>query len=377
MGRGQTDLVAVARITGRGLLRNDALRQFAREGLGNRQVDIPGTRHAHRLIDVAAARQRVADGFDLRGVVMGFILELQEPLLGLSVDVDVDIDRAGVVLFRDLHVVQHPLLLEVAGADRRHVHQAETLVFASQFAADAQVQGQRVLDLLLGERLLDGDALQFGREGRVAAVVAPIGIEDAQFGFIGVASLGAEVFHHLTQVVVVHRQPHPLATGLQFRIRHLPEALQHLDRLHLGLLHVAQHREVLLARLHGVDIVVTNLFQLGIGHPIVEQQQLRRADVDLSFGVDQPHAVDGRRGTLVELSGQELHGDVFAAREITLIGHGVGHHLAEDRIAALLQQFPAEAEQVVDAEQAHFAQFEVQVGIQLPAQALGLDPEAG
>ena len=250
-------------------------------------------------------------------------------------------------------------------------------MLTAQLAADAQVQRQRILDLRLGERLLDGDALQFGREGRVAAVVAPIGVENAQFGLIGIAALGAEILHHLAQVVVVHRQPHPLAVRLQLRIRHLPETLQYLDGLHLGLLHVAQHREVFLARLHGVDVIMADLLQLGIGHLVVEQQQLRRTDVDLGLGVDQPHTVDSRRGALVELPGQVLHGDVFAAREVARVGHGVGHHLAENRVAALLQQFPAEAEQVVDAEQAHFAQFQIQVGIQLPAQALGLDPEAG
>ncbi len=59
--RRQTDLVAVARIPRRGLLRDDALRQFARKRLGHGLPDVARTRHAHRLIDVAAARQRVAD----------------------------------------------------------------------------------------------------------------------------------------------------------------------------------------------------------------------------------------------------------------------------------------------------------------------------
>ena len=308
---------------------------------------------------------------------MGFVLELQEPFLGLPIDIHVDIDRAGVVLLRDLHVVQQPLLLQVAGADRRHVHQAKALVLAAQFAADAQVERQRIFDLLLDERFLDGDALQLGREGRVAAMVAPIGVEDAQFGFIGIAALGAEVFHHLAQVVVVHRQPHLLAVGLQFGIRHFPETIEHLHGFHLGLLHVAQHREVLLARLHGIDVVMADFGQLGVSHLVVEQQQFRRTDVDLRLRVDQPHAIDGRRGALVELSGQVLHGDIFASREVAGIGHGVGHHLAENRITALFQQLRREAEQVVDVQQAHFAQCEIQVCVQLAAQALGLDPEAG
>ena len=302
---------------------------------------------------------------------------MQEPLLGPPVYIDVDIDRAGVVLLRDLQIVQQAFLPEVARADGRHIHQAEALVLTAQFAADTQVQRQRIFDLLLDERLLDGDALQLGREGRVAAVVAPVSVEDAQLGFVGIAPLRTEVFHHLAQVVGVHRQTHRLAVRLQFGIRHLPEPFEHPDGLHFGLLHVAEHREVLLTRFDGVDVVMPDLRQLPVGRLVIENEQPRRADVDPGLGIDQPHAVDGRSGALVELPGQILHGDIFAPREVERVGHRVGHHLAENRIAALFQQLFAEAEKVVDAEQAHLAQRQVQIGVQLAAQALGLDPEAG
>ena len=310
-------------------------------------------------------------------MVVGFVLELQQPLLGPPVDIDVDIDRAGVVLLRDLQIVQQAFLPEVARADGRHIHQAEALVLTAQFAADTQVQRQRIFDLLLDERLLDGDALQLGREGRVAAVVAPVSVEDAQLGFVGIAPLRTEVFHHLAQVVGVHRQTHRLAVRLQFGIRHLPEPFEHPDGLHFGLLHVAEHREVLLTRFDGVDVVMPDLRQLPVGRLVIENEQPRRADVDPGLGIDQPHAVDGRSGALVELPGQILHGDILAPREVERVGHRVGHHLAENRIAALFQQLFAEAEKVVDAEQAHLAQRQVQIGVQLAAQALGLDPEAG
>ena len=193
--RGQTDLVAVARVARRGLLRDDALRQLARERVAHLLVDVARTRHAHRLVDVAAARQRIADraaqagrgaaeGLDLRRVVVRFVLELHEPPLRPAVDIHVDVDRAGVVLVRDLQVVEQPLPAQVARADRRHVHQADALVLAPQLAPHAQVEGQRALDLLLEERLLDGDALQLGREGRMAAVVAPVGIQDPQLRLV-------------------------------------------------------------------------------------------------------------------------------------------------------------------------------------------------
>ena len=307
---------------------------------------------------------------------MGLVLELQEPLLGPAVDVDIDVDRAGVVLLRDLLIVQQPLLLQVAGADRGDIHQAEALVLAAQFAADTQVEGQRILDFVLDERLLDGDALEFGREGRMAAVVAPVGIQNAQLRLVGIASLAAEVLDHLVEVVGIHRQPHPLAVGFQFVVRHLAEALEHPDGLHLGLLHVAEDREILFARLNGVDVVVADTGQLLLGDAVIEEQHLGRADVHLRLGIDQPHAVHGRSGPLVELAGKALHGDIFAAREVERIAHLVGYHLSEDTVAALFEQIPRKAEQVIDVQQTQFAQREVQVRVQLATKTLRLHPEA-
>ena len=388
MGRCQPDLIAVTGVARGGLLRNDALRELAFERIGHLLVDIAGTRYTHGLVDVAAPRQRVADSaaqtgrsaaerLDLGRVVMGFVLELQEPLLGRPVDIDIDVYRAGVVLVAHFQVVQQPFLAQVAGADGRHVHQADALVLAAQFAADAQVEGQRILDLVLCERLLDRDALQLGGEGRMAAVVTPIGVEDAQLGLVGVAPLGTEIFHHLAQVVGIHRQPVPLAAGFQFGVGHLGEAFQHGDGLHLGLFHVGQHVQILLARLDRVDIVMADARQVFVGNGIVEQQQLRRADAHLGRRVDQPHAVDGRRGTLVELAGEVLHGDVFPSRQVARIGHAVGYHFAKDAVTALFEQLSAEPEQVVDVEQPQAADVQVQIGVQLPAQAVGLDPETG
>ena len=310
-------------------------------------------------------------------MVVGFVLELQQPLLGPAVHVDIDIDRAGVVLVAHLHIVQQPLLAQVAGADRGHVHQADALVLAAQLTPDAQVEGQRIFDFVLDERLLDRNSLQLGREGRMAAMVAPIGIEDAQFGFIGIAALGAEIFHHLAQIVGVHRQSVLRAVGRQLGVGHLREAFEHGDGLHLGLLHVAEHVQVLFARLDGIDIVAFDPRDLLVGHRAVEQQQLRRTDAHLGRRVDQPHAIHGRRGALVELAGKILHGDILLSREVARIGHAVGHHFAEDAVAGLFEQVLRKAEQIVNVQQPQFADIEVQVGVQFPAQAFGLDPETG
>ena len=122
---------------------------------------------------------------------------------------------------------------------------------------------------------------------------------------------------------------------------------------------------------------MADLRQLLVGYPVVEEQQLRRADAHVGRRIDQPYAIHGRSGPLVELSGQILHGNILAALEVARIGYRVGYHLAEDRVTALLEQLLREAEQIIDVQQAQVAQREVQIRVELPAQALGLDPEAG
>ena len=388
VGRGQSDLIAVARITGSGLEADDALGQFAGQRFAYGLIDISRTRHTHRLIDVAATRQRIADGtaqagrssaerFDLGRVVMGFVLELQEPFLGPVIDVHIDENAACVVLLAHLQVVEQSLAAQVTGTDRRQVHQADALALAPQFAADFQVKRQRAFDLVFHERLLDRNVLQLGREGRMTAMVAPVRIENPQLGFERIATLSPEIFDHFAQVVGIHRQTVLLAVGIEFRIFHLPEPVQYRHRFHGGAFQIVQDPQILLARLHGIDIIATNTLHRLLGKFRREDQQLRTLDLHLGRRIDQPHAVHGRSRSLVELSGQALHSQKAVAAQIARIRHGIGNHLAEDPVTALLQQFVRKTEQVVHVQQPQAVERKIQVGIQVAEQALGLDPEFG
>ncbi len=248
-------------------------------------------------------------------------------------------------------------------------------MLAAQLAAHFEVEAERTLDLVLHERLLDLDVLQLRGEGRVAAVVAPVGVEDAQLRFVGFAPLLAEVAHHLAQVVAVHRQAVRLAVGFQLGIGHAREAFEHRHGAHVGLLGLAQHRHVLLARLDGIDAVAADALHLLSGHRIVEDVETRGADAHIGLGVDQAHAIHGRSGPLVELARQALHGQVLRTRKVAAVRHAVRGRFAEHGITALFEQLLRKAEEVVDIQQAQRAQIEVQVVVQLAAQALGLHAE--
>ncbi len=147
MGGGETYLVAVRGVACCGFAGDDPLRQFARQGVRNRGIDVARTGHAHGLIDIRTARQRVSNGaaqagacaaerLNLSRVVMGLVFELKQPFLLLSVHIHINKYRAGVVLFALFHIVEQPFLAQVASANSRQLHQAERLLLSFEFFAD-------------------------------------------------------------------------------------------------------------------------------------------------------------------------------------------------------------------------------------------------
>ena len=306
---------------------------------------------------------------------MGLVLELEQPAFLASVDVDIDEDAAGIVLLALLHVVQQALLPQVPGADGRQFHQAERLVFPAQFPADVMELAQDRFDLFLDERIIHLDGGQFRREGRMAAMVAPVGVEDPEFRLGRIALFAGEIPDDFPEVVRVHGQSPLLAEGSQVRFLHGRETFQHLDRLDVGLLAETELGQVFLTGLDGIDEIMADRGQILFGQVVIKNKQARRTDLHVCIGVHQMDAVDGRGGALVELARDVLDGKVFPAFEGTGIGNGVRHGFAENRIAAFFQQFLGESGQVIDIEEAEFAQGESEVLVEFLAEALGLDAE--
>ena len=103
----KADLVAVGGVTGGSRLRQLALGQLAGDGFRYRRARIAAARHAHGLIDIRAARERITDaaantggsaaeGFNLGGMVVRLVLEHEEPVLRLAVNSGADVNGAGV-----------------------------------------------------------------------------------------------------------------------------------------------------------------------------------------------------------------------------------------------------------------------------------------
>ena len=109
------------------------LGQLALQGLGDGGPGVPAAGEAHGLIDVGAAGEgvpdgpadaggRPAEGLDLGGVVVGLILEHEEPVLLLSVHRGLDLDGAGVDLLALVQVPEDAPLFQGLGRQGAQVH---------------------------------------------------------------------------------------------------------------------------------------------------------------------------------------------------------------------------------------------------------------
>ncbi|VWL96079.1 Uncharacterised protein [Collinsella intestinalis] len=368
---GKADLVAVGGIAGGCGGHDLALGQLAGDGLGDGDGRVGRTGDAHGLVDVRAAGERVADrtahaggraaeGLDLGGVVVGLVLEEEQPVLVLAVDVDGHLDGAGVDLLGLIEVGEDPLLLKPLGADGAHVHEADGLLVAAELVAHLHVTVEGGLD----GGVVDLDVLEVGAEGGVAAVVGPVGVDHANLGDGGVAVLILEVLLAERDVGLVHGKTALGNEGGEGGLVHLAEAVDDLDRLGVGNLlgeglGALELGEAGLDRVH--HVALDSVEVLG-GKIAGEQVDLCGANGGALALGDQLHALGGGGGALVELAGQRLDGEdgragllgelVIGEVDLRLGEHG-GHAGAEQLLVDALDVIAvddAQARERLDAQ---------------------------
>ena len=383
----KADLVAVGGITGGSGGHQLALGQLAGQGLTDGLEGVACAGDAHGLIDVAAARQRVADrtadaggsaaeGLDLRRVVVGLVLEEEQPVLILAVDVALDLHGAGVDFLRLVEVLQDALLFQFLGTDGGQVHHAAGLILAAKVGAHCHI----AVEGLLHHGIVDLDVVQNGSEGGVAAVVRPVCVDHLDLGDGRVALLRAEILLAELDVAQVHGEALLVDELFQACLIQLVEAVQHLHFGGDGILHLQGSPGVQrsLAGLHRVDDVFLDLSHLLIGQGAFQQVDAGRAHQRAVALADELDALGGRVGALVELAGQILHGERHAVGDGQLCVGVIHRRLTEHGGDALIEQSLVDALHVVAVEQTQTVQLlDAQQRDELIAQALGLAVEAG
>ena len=138
---------------------------------------------------------------------MSLVLELEQPILLLTVHGHGDVDGAGVDFLGLVDVLHAAPLFDdlcAAGAD---VHEGLGTLVGLLLAVDLHPFCQVLVIGGLHLGILHLDALDVGAEGGVAAVVRPVGVHHTQLGDGGIPMLGvSEIALEEGQVVQIHSQ---------------------------------------------------------------------------------------------------------------------------------------------------------------------------
>ena len=391
----KADLVAVGGVACRGGLAQLALRQlvFERFREGNGRVARAG--HAHRLIDVGAAGERVADGaaeagrraaerFDLGRVVVGLVLEHEQPVLVVTVYECLYLDGAGVDLLGLVDVLKVAALLEYLGRDGTHVHQRDRTLCGLFFAVDLDTCRHVAVEGVLNHLILELYVVDLGEEGGVAAVVGPVGIDHAHLSDGGVALFGvAEVSLEELEVVQIHRKPHVMQHLGEGSLIHVRKADNGSDSRRDRVLDL-QGRGLVHGRLtgvHGVDEVAADLVHILGGQCAFEDVDLGCCDGRAFAAGEQLNALCAGVRTLVELTGQRLDREygmrTLRTGEVLIIAD-IRHRLGEYDALGLFIGFLRQTLGIVAAEIPYVRQvLDLQQIVQAGEQAARFDIEAG
>ena len=362
---GQTDLVAVGGIACGGGGDNLPLGQLAGDGLGDGLQGVGCAGDTHGAVDIASAGQGIpdsaadtggstAEGLNLRGMVVGFVLEQQQPGLGNAVHGDIDLHGAGVDFLGLVQLGQLAVGLQMAHSHGGQIHQTDGLVTTTQSLPGCQI----LFVGLLQQLVLKGDAVDDGAEGGVAAVIGPVGVDHPDFGDGGVPILLLEVALAEGDVVQIHGKAILLDEGSQTVPVQTDEARK---SCHLGGDVVLNSQSVIgiqrsLPGLHGVDDILLDGGNVGIPQVAVQGVDLGGADQGTLPLRDDLDALGGGVGSLVELTGQGLHGEHHSPGQLHGRGGNVQLGLGKDGLDGVVKQLFCDVFRIVTVEQPHIGE---------------------
>lgn len=117
-------------------------------------------------------------------MVVGFVLEQEQPILLFAVNVDLALYRAGVNLVGLVEPLKAAMRTQVLGTNGAHIHQAYRLMIATQLGAHSKI----LLECELHRFVVDLDVGKLGTERGVTAMIGPVRINNTNLGNSGVAA---------------------------------------------------------------------------------------------------------------------------------------------------------------------------------------------
>ena len=326
---GQTDLVAVAGVA-LGCSHDELLLgKLVLKCIGYRHGGIGGAGHAHSLVYISSSGERVADraaeacgsaaeGLDLCGMVVGLVLEEYEPLFcdgAVSVvHFHGDDNGTGVVLIGLFLVCELAVSFQLLHAHERQVHQADELVVSAfiEFLSGVEIAQIGGLDNISVIAVLELDVAKLCREGRVAAVIRPIGVENTDLRDRGIPVLcPGKILLDEQEVIKRHGKSQGLVELCELILIHRCHAGEDLHVIRLGILGLQRLGFVHagLSGINRVDAVFFDPVDLFLSERSGKDIGLRRSDDGILIFIQELHALHRAVSSLIELSGKGLHAE--------------------------------------------------------------------
>ena len=212
-----------------------------------------------------------------------------------------------------------------------------------------------VLIHLLKQRIFKAGLVNDRVEGGVAAVVGPVGVQNAHFGDGRVAPFLPEIRLAAGQIVGVHRKTVPADEAFQLIAAEIQKSRQGLDT----------RREVIadgqglrlfqrgLTGLDRVDDILFNLRDLRLGELAVQRVHTCRTHQRPVPPGEDLDALGGGIGPLVELAGQILHRENRRAPKLRRVIYAVKLRLGKDGFYRVIKQLFPDVFHIIALEQAH------------------------
>ena len=239
-------LVAVGAVACRSGGHELLLRKLAGYGVLDPCERIGAAGNAHGVIDIAPAGQGIAycaahaggstaERLYLRGMVVGFVLEQEQPRLVFAVNIDIDPDRAGVYLVRFVKVPELSALFERLCRNAGKVHETDALLISRRLS-EFEISFKGSPNPFILKFGID----YLGIERGMPAMIRPIGIYDPKLGHRGLTVFGSKIILKHHDIRLIHGKPVALykLARLGLGKRNITDAcdlgLFHLERIGHG-----------------------------------------------------------------------------------------------------------------------------------------------
>ena len=182
--RSKTNLVSIRAVPCRSSGSNLSLRKLAFKRISQRYGRVGRTGNTHRLIHVTPSRKRVpyrsaktccgaSERFYFRRMVVGLIFEKYKPLLGFSVYLNRNYNRACVNLVRHFHVVKLSVFPQFLHSHEGYIHKRDIFITASfiELLKIVRILFIGCFDWLSVITVLKAYIFKLGKKSSVAAVV--------------------------------------------------------------------------------------------------------------------------------------------------------------------------------------------------------------